>query len=185
MKNSIKLTRRVKLFLWLVTVVILFATILLSIYGVFSLIVMPGRDRGTIEYRHGVGNKRDPSADVPRSAFYPDGVAYVNFTSLADACDFSVSGDENEIRYLIETEKGVYDTVTFYYGSCEAIVNGTYQQLQTPVRKQGSWVLVPATFVSTYMKGITVEVTKEQIRVIYDIDEISLVPDIKPIPPIE
>lgn len=185
MKRPISLTRKRKMILWIVTVGVFFAAVLSLVYGVFMLIVTPDRDSGTIEYRYGEGTRRDITADVPRAAFCPGGVPYVNFASLAEACDFSVSGDENEIRYIIRTQDSACDTVIFYYGSCEISVNGTYYMLSSPVKKQGGWVLVPAEFVTTCMKGVEVEVKNNSIAVVYKIESISLLPDIKPIPPVE
>lgn len=156
----------------------------LSILGIFSLITSPDTDDGTMIYKHGTGSRKDKSYEVARSLYCPDGVYYINFTSMADACGFAISGDENEIRYIIQAGKSDYDTVTFYYGSREITVNGTHIMLSNPVKKRDGAVLVPAEFVSLCMRGVTVETTEAQITLVYDIGKISLKPDLDPMLPV-
>lgn len=160
----------------------MFLLLSLSIYGIFSLTVAPDTDDGTILYKHGTGSRKDRTYEVSRALYCPDGVFYINFTSMAEACGFSVSGDENEIRYIIQAGKNDYDTVTFYYGSREATVNGTHIMLASPAKKSGSTVLVPAEFVSLCMRGVSVETTASKITLVYDVGKISLKPDLDPMP---
>ena len=170
--------------MWLATVGVIFLAVSLSILGIFSLIVSPDYDDGTIAYKHGTGSRKDQTYEVSRALYCPDGVYYINFASMASACDFSISGDENEIRYIIKVNADDYDTVTFYYGSREVTVNGTHLMLSAPVKKSGSMILVPAEFVDLCMRGVTVETTKSKITLVYDIGKISLKPDLDPMPPI-
>ncbi len=179
-----KLNRKGRLLVWIATVGLIFLALSLAILGIFSLIVSPDTDDGKILYKHGTGSKKDRSYEVPRALYCPDGVYYINFSPMAEACDFSISGDENEIRYIIKVGKDDYDTVTFYYGSREATVNGTHLMLSAPVKKSGSDILVPAEFVSLCMRGVTVEAAEGKITLVYDIGKISLKPDLDPMPPI-
>ena len=180
-----KLNRKGRFLVWVATVCLMFLAISLSILGIFSLTVSPDTDDGTILYKHGTGSRKDQTYEVARALYCPDGVYYINFASMAEACGFSTSGDENEIRYIIEVGNGDYDTVTFYYGSREATVNGTHLMLSAPVKKSGSMLLVPAEFVSLCMRGVTVETTASKITLLYDIGKISLKPDLDPRPPIK
>ena len=179
-----KLNKKGRFLVWIATVGVLFLVFSLSILGIFSLIVSPDTDDGTIIYKHGTGSRKDKSYEVSRSLYCPGGVYYVNFTSMATACGFSISGDENEIRYIIKAGKTDYDTVTFYYGSREITVNGTHLMLSAPVKKSGNTILVPAEFVSLCMRGVTVETTESQITLTYNIGKISLKPDLDPMPPV-
>lgn len=179
-----KLNKKGRFLVWIATVGLLFLVFSLSVLGIFSLIVSPDTDDGTIIYKHGTGSRKDKSYEVSRSLYCPDGVYYINFTSMATACGFSISGDENEIRYIIKAGKTDYDTVTFYYGSREITVNGTHLMLSAPVKKSGDTILVPAEFVSLCMRGVTVETAESQITLIYNIGKISLKPDLDPMPPV-
>ena len=179
-----KLNKKGRLLVWLATVGLIFLALSLAILGIFSLIVSPDTDDGTILYKHGTGSRKDRSYEVSRELYYSDGVYYINFASMAEACGFSVSGDENEIRYIIDAGKGDYDTVTFYYGSREVTVNGMHLMLSAAVKKSGSTLLVPAEFVSMCMRGVMVETEENQITLVYDIGKISLKPDLDPMPPI-
>lgn len=178
------LNRKGRLLVWVATVCLIFLALSLSILGIFSLIVSPDTDDGVVLYKHGTGSRKDRSYEVSRALYCPDGVYYINFASMAEACGFSTSGDEKEIRYIIQAGEGDYDTVTFYYGSREATVNGTHFMLSAPVKKSGNAILVPAEFVSLCMRGVTVETAKDKITLVYDIGKISLKPDLDPMPPI-
>lgn len=179
-----KLNRKGRLLVWIATVCLMFLALSLSILGIFSLVVSPDSEDGTILYKHGTGSRKDQAYEVARALYCPDGVYYINFASMAEACGFSTSGDEKEIRYIIQAGEGDYDTVTFYYGSREATVNGTHFMLSAPVKKSGNAILVPAEFVSLCMRGVTVETAKDKITLVYDIGKISLKPDLDPMPPI-
>ena len=136
-------------------------------------------------FTYGTGLRSDRSVEKERGVLIPQGVPYADFTILANACFYSQSGDENEIRYVLKIDKDTYDTVTFYYDSRKAIVNGMHITLSAPVRRVGQSVLVPCEFIETYMNGVTVTVSAEKIRVIYDTKKLSLKPSISSIKPIE
>lgn len=177
--------RRGKLILWFALVAILFLVMALSLYGIFALIVSPVSDSGTIVYKWGTGSRKDKSREVDRADYCPNGIPYMDMTSLAEACAFSISGDEGEIRYLIPKENGEVDAVTFHYQSAKIDVNGHYYQLKAPVKTVNGKVLVPVEFVTTCMEGVTVEVSEESIVLVYDADAIALKPNLRPMTPIE
>lgn len=179
-----KLNRKGRFLVWIATVGVIFLATALLILGIFSLVVSPDSEDGTIFYKQGTGSRKDKTYEVSRALYCPDGVYYFNFASMAEACGFSTSGDENETRYIIEVGDGDYDTVTFYYGSREVTVNGSHIMLSAPVKKSGSKIMVPCEFISLCMKGVTVETTQNQITLKYDIGKISLKPDLDPMPPV-
>ena len=179
-----KLNRKGRFLVWIATVCLIFLALSLLILGIFSIIVSPDIDDGSILYQHGTGSRKDQSYEVSRALYCANGNYYINFTSMAEACGFSISGDENELRYIIKDKNDDYDTVTFYYGSREAIVNGTHIMLSSPVKKSGNTLLVPSEFVSLCMRGVTVETSEDKITLVYDIGKISLKPDLDPLPSI-
>ena len=189
MKFYARLGRRGRVVLWFGTTALFFLALSLLVYGVFALIVSPEREGGTILYKSGTGSRSDRTYEVPRETYCPGGVPYVEFAAIAEACGFSVSGDESSIRYLIETaadgEESRLDTVTFYYGSREILVNGTHYMLAGAVHKEGDRLFVPAEFIRVCMNGVTVETTASSITVVYDPASVSLKPDLRPIDPIQ
>jgi len=180
-----RLSPRARIALWLIVTLSIFLALLLSVWGIVSLFTAQSRERGTVTFTYGIGLRRDPSVEGERAVYMPNGVPYADFTLLSTAYPFSQSGNEEEIRYVIKTADGVYDTVTFFYDSRKATVNGMHVTLSSPVRQQGKKVLVPCEFITSYMDGITVTVTEEKIRVIYEEGRVSLRPSIDEIKPIE
>lgn len=185
MKLYAGLGRRGRIILWFASVALFFLLLALLIYGIFALVVSPDREGGTLTYKAGVGARRDPSRVVSRSDYQPDGIYYVDFEGIAKGCGFSVSGDEKSRRYLIENKDGRIDSVTFYEGSRQIMVNGTHYMLSGAVHRLGTALLVPAEFITVCMDGVTVETKPSSIRVIYDPDAVSLRPDLRPIDPVE
>ena len=180
-----RLSPRERIAVWLIVTLAIFLALLLSVVGVVSLFTAQSRESGSVTFTYGVGLRRDPSVSGDRVVYMPNGVPYADFTRLSAAYPFSKSGNESEIRYVIQTADGAYDTVTFYYGSRKAIVNGTHITLSAPVRQNGTAVLVPCEFITSYMNGVTVTVTEGRIRVIYDEGKVSLKPSIDIISPVE
>lgn len=180
-----RLSPRARLALWLIVTLAIFLALLAAVLGIVSLFTLQSRERGTVSFTYGIGLRRDPSVEVEKHVYMPSGIAYADFTRLSAAYPFSQSGSEEEIRYVIRKSDGAYDTVTFFYDSRKAIVNGMHITLPSPVRRHGQSVLVPCEFISSYMSGITVTVTEEKIRVIYEEGKVSLRPSIDEITPIE
>ncbi len=179
------LSARARIALWLIVTFAIFLMLLLSVLGIASLFTADSRERGMVTFTYGTGLRRDPSVQADRHIYMPQGVPYADFTYLSSACFFAQSGNEEEIRYVIKTGEEAYDTVTFFYDSRKAIVNGMHITLSSPVRLYGKSVLVPCEFIVSYMDGVTVTVTDEKIRVIYEEGKVSLRPSLNPIAPIE
>lgn len=180
-----RLSPKARLMLWLIVTCALFLLFLLSAWGVVSLLTAGSRENGTVTFTYGTGSRRDPSVEGKESVYMPRGVAHADFTALSSGCFFACSGDEDGIRYVIQTKEKTYDTVSFFYDSRKAIVNGVHITLEAPVRRVGMRVLVPCTFIETCMEGITVTVSDDAIRVIYDEGGVSLNPSISSVDPPE
>ena len=179
-----RLSLRTKAAVWLIVTFSVFLALLLSVVGIVSLFTAQSRERGTVTFTYGTGSRRDFSVEGAKSAYMPNGVPYADFSRLSTAYPFLTSGDEDEIRYLIEVDEGIYDTVTFYFDSRQAIVNGVHITLSAPVKRYESSVMVPCDFITTYMDGISVEITDEKIRLIYAAGMVSLKPSLHSIAPI-
>lgn len=179
------LSPRMRIIIWFAVTLLFFVILLSLIIGTVSLLTSASRENGTITFTCGVGLKRDPAVEVPRSVYCPGGIPYADFTRLASACFSSQSGDEEEIRYIIKGTNGSYDTVTFFYDSRKAIVNGADITLSHPVKRYGSSVLVPCDFIEGYMSGITVTVTEARIRLIYSEGRVSFKPSLDAVTPID
>ena len=180
-----RLSSKSKLAVWVATACAFFLVLLLIIYGFFSIYTSQSVEKGTVTFTYGVGLRRDPSVEGSRGIYMPNGVPYANFTLIARAYPFYESGDENEIRYLIKVDDGVYDAVTFYFNSRKATVNGMHITLPAPVKRYNGGVMVPCDFIASYMDGISLEITEEKIRVIYEENGIFLKPAPRPITPID
>ena len=86
-----------------------------------------------------------------------DGVCYVNFTAIADICDFSLSGDKDTVIY--STRGG--EQIKFTTPSRTVFVNGNSVTLAAgEVIRMGSAndIWLPADFVQLYLIGLSVDV---------------------------
>ena len=176
-----RLSPRARLTLWMITACTIFLALLLLVLGIVSLFMVQSKGGKTVTFTCGTGSRRDPSYEQERGIYMPQGTAYADFTQLSVGCFYATSGTENEIRYVIKTSEGVYHTVTFFYDSRKAVVNGTHITLTAPVRRYGQSVLVPCEFITFYMEGVTATVTEESIRVIYEEGRVSLKPSLAPL----
>lgn len=180
-----KMSAKGKIALWILTIVIIFLILLLLIYAIFGGFTASSRRSDIIRFTYGTGSRHDPSVEGSEKEYRPNGVAYANFSLLCAACGFSQSGDADEVRYIIEVDEGVYDTVTFFRDSRKVIVNGVHVTLSRPVRETESGVMVPCEFIARYMTGITVDAGEDFVKVVYEEGKIALLPSLKPIDPIE
>lgn len=124
------------------------------------------------------------TADSPNSSrlrlsydadfIYRQGNLYLDFTSLSDLCGFSVSGDADQRRYLLDGGKsGASETLTVNLGTTSVVLSGCPVSMGAPsfLSENGSLYL-PCDFVDNYFTGITVEADPENdhsIWVTYDL----------------
>lgn len=90
------------------------------------------------------------SVDV--SKYYRNGMLYLNMSALANEFGFTITGDHEELRFIVDSNSG--DQVRFKLGTYFAQVNGTDIKLDGKVVKEDENVYVPASFITEYMKGI-------------------------------
>ncbi len=114
-----------------------------------------------------------------------NGILYVDFSELAEAVGFTITGSGDERRFV--TEDGD-EAVVLTVGDVIAYVNSfAYRMESVSAYSAGKNILLPLSFVSECMKGITVTVDEEKYAVALEkTDEISfLIKSADTLPPID
>ncbi|MGM9636580.1 MAG: stalk domain-containing protein [Eubacteriales bacterium] len=94
-----------------------------------------------------------------------DGQFYVDFSYLAEVCAFSVSGDYDQLRYLLRNENGDYLIVNI--GTTSVIVGGQPVSLSAPsFQSDDGSLYLPCSFVDAYFDGISIEQDEEDDHLI-------------------
>lgn len=131
-------------------------------------------------------NHTDEPADPPRVSYYfggeegekldealarQNGVLYVDFHAAASYLGLSAVGGGDSMRYIItdtETDSagdGTEEDVIFHADQDLAIVNGQQIRLDGKAILHGDHYLVPLSFISTYMQGVTVNTENRSVSV--------------------
>ena len=142
----------------------------------------------------------DQSGTLTEEDAYRDNVLFIDFHALSDYLGFTPVGGADSMRYVIthaDTDgagDGTEEEVVFYADSDLCEVNGQSVRLEGKTFLIEDHYLVPVSFVSEYMKGVTVHAEGKTVSVarIYK-DEENMIPEtvsftlkpIKPIDPIE
>ena len=156
--------------------------ILCIIAGALFLIVFNSTpdapvDSGKITYFY--GGKKTRTADVSSSV--RDGSVYFCFNDLADYLEMSESGSAAALKFILHTSNdapsdssgvGNEESIAFTTGSCEISVNGQTASLDMPNEIRGSEVWVSSTFVTEYMKNLSLDYneSKGEVRIARMID---------------
>lgn len=94
-----------------------------------------------------------------------NGQFYINFSYLAEVCSFSVSGDYDQLRYLLRNEEGDYLIVNI--GTTSVVVGGQSVSLSAPsFQSEDGSLYLPCSFVDTYFDGIGIEQDEEDDHLI-------------------
>lgn len=88
-----------------------------------------------------------------------DGTVYVGGNDLVTLCGFTVTGTEDEIKY-ISPDSG-NDTVTFYKNSSLATVNKNKIRLEAETYEEKGKLYIPMSFFTSYATGIVCEYIPE------------------------
>ncbi len=153
----------------------------------------PPAEPSRISYVFGGAEKES----LPEKQAYRDGVLYMDFHTLAAYLSFTPVGGGDSMRYVIthvDTDgagDGTEETVIFYAGEDLCEVNGQSVRMEGKAVLSGEHYLVPVSFVTEYMQGITVKTEKKTVSVarLY-VDEGEQSPEVvsftlKPIKPID
>lgn len=87
---------------------------------------------------------------------------YVNFTVLLKYCEFYESGDGEEFRYILPSDGSQFIVTD---GSTRVDVNGNIIYMNAPAIYTGGSLYLPLDFIDYYIEGITVTVSKKQVKV--------------------
>ena len=158
-KKQARRTVRARLFTFAVMTALLFllslGALTLSVRG--SSVVNP-----KITYQLGTKNDLQSQQSIRRSQLYRDGQLYVNFSAMSSYCNFTVAGDATEKRFIFNRSgSSEKQYVGFVLGSCVAEVNGQPVRMEAPSVEENGEVLIPAAFITTYLRGITVSIDEK------------------------
>ena len=158
-KKQARRTVRARLFTFAVMTALLFllslGALTLSVRG--SSVVNP-----KITYQLGTKNDLQSQQSIRRSQLYRDGQLYVNFSAMSSYCNFTVAGDATEKRFIFNRSgSSEKQYVSFVLGSCVAGVNGQPVRMEAPSVEENGEVLIPAAFITTYLRGITVSIDEK------------------------
>ncbi|MGM9653030.1 MAG: M15 family metallopeptidase [Eubacteriales bacterium] len=107
---------------------------------------------------------------APQEA-YSGNVLYIDFSEAAKYLDMSMVGGASSMRYVLASSaedsagSGGEEAVVFHAGSDLAEVNGQNIRLEGKAIVSGEHYLVPVSFLSEYMTGVSVLVTSSEVAV--------------------
>lgn len=117
-----------------------------------------------IVYQIGADEDEDmTSRKLKRESILIDDTLYINITEIALLCEFTTTGDLNEIRLISKNESN--DNVKLVPGSPVVVVNGNSIRLSAPVLQSGEAIYVPYEFFTGYVTGISVTYDTEKNKV--------------------
>lgn len=90
-----------------------------------------------------------------------ESVLYINFTALQTYCGFYESGDREEYRFILPSDRSEFSVTD---GSARADVNGNIIYMEAPAVVKGGSLYLPLSFVDCYIGGITVENDVNEVK---------------------
>lgn len=88
---------------------------------------------------------------------------YINFSMLAEYAGFYVSGDDEQLRYILPAADGSEESQFAATDGSKAVdLNGTVVHLSAPAVIQADELYVPIEFVDFYIQGISVVADEEE-----------------------
>ncbi len=100
---------------------------------------------------------------VERESVIMNRTLYINITEIALLCEFTTTGDLDELRLISKNESN--DNVKLVLDSPVIAINGNPVRLSAPIFKSGESVYVPYEFFTDYVTGITVTFDEENSKV--------------------
>lgn len=96
---------------------------------------------------------------VPYDTVVRDGAVYVCGNDIVNLCGFTVTGTEDEIKYVSPDDGN--DTVVFGKNSNRATVNKNEIRLEAPTFTSDGKLYIPVSFFTSYATGMVFEFTEE------------------------
>ncbi len=159
----------------------------LALYGVMLLVIggiaagvffgffysTPDDNKANVTYFESYDGKYTEKIKVSEDIAYPNGILYVNFTSIANGSDMSAIIDSDNAKFVLpdggdtsdSSGTGHEEYVTFSKKSTECVVCGQDFRLSAPAVFSGKNIWIPADFVTGYVNGITVNEEKSSGKV--------------------
>lgn len=143
----------------------MFALIFSSAVGVILLRYYSyEKPDGEILYQIGADGEVDTTSHtLKRSSIMIDDTLYINITEIALLCEFTTTGDLDEIRLISKNESN--DNVKLTLDSPVVVINGNPVRLSAPVFRSGEAIYVPYEFFTSYVTGISVTYDEEKSKV--------------------
>ena len=94
---------------------------------------------------------------------YRNGAFYIAIDTLRDYCEFTVTGDTDELRYI---PRGSSDQqISFVIGASTVSVNGSSVRLEDPSFISGGNLYVPISFFERYVKNMSVTLDRNESKI--------------------
>ena len=146
-----------------------FMVYLLISFGIAAFIfgVSMGITAFAVSYRRGADHKNisyqvglvSDTVRVPYNDLIRNGVIYVCGNDIVNLCGFTVTGTEDEIKYISPDDGN--DTVLFYKGTNRAVVNNNEIRLQAETYEKDKKLYIPVSFFTSYSTGLVFEYIPE------------------------
>ncbi len=129
------------------------ALLIISIAAFYINLVTVNVDRSDFYYYISESDSSDYQIRTLKyDRVYRDGEYYIDLTSIAEYCDFVITGESDDIRFIASRERNDY--VRFLVGTTNAEINGQRVTLTAPVYSYGDYVYVPVSFIDRYVSGL-------------------------------
>lgn len=151
-KRRRMIARAKNVFLILLASVLLASVLFLTSFGAFHVLFsLPavGFDSGELEYCVGPS---DNTKTVSTEDYSRNGELYVSMADLVKLCGFTVTGTDDEIKYISPDEGN--ESVMFVVGTTIAYVNKVKLELRSPTFRDGGVLYVPYSFLYDYSTGL-------------------------------
>ena len=123
----------------------------------------PDDNKTAVTYFEKYDGKYTEKVKISEDTAYPDGVLYLNFSNIADACDMTIIIDSDTAKFVFYDDTaadsdgtGHEEYAVFEKKSTECVVCGQDARLSAPAVFIDGDVWIPADFVEKYVDGITV-----------------------------
>ena len=168
--NKGKVSNRGKKALLFVLSVAVCSCIILFVFlgSAFAIVKFSSFDFLAKKYVFKIGaenSKSKATLSYDKDTIVRNGVIYVNFSYIAKACDFSVSGDKKEYRFLLRNAED--DKITVTMGKTDVDLSGVSVQMESHAFIYQNDVFLPCSFVNNYFEGISISQDEENDHKFY------------------
>ncbi len=168
--NNRKVSNRgKKALLFVISVAFCSCIILFGFFGsTFAIVKFSSFDFLAKKYVFKIGaenSKTKTTLYYDKDTIVRNGITYVNFSYIADVCDFSVSGDKNEYRFLLRNTED--DKITVTIDKTDVDLSGVSIQMESPAFIYQNDVFLPYSFVDNYFEGISISGDEEDDHKFY------------------